>query len=141
MFAHLIAHRIDLIERVLHRLGSGDFARHPDRKENRAESALLHARNVDAARRVARAEVEIAVHQALGRVVVSIHHDRVKMQLAWRAPRVHRTSRRAPQQQGRNDRRRQLIRRTFTPHRSPKDSLRLARACWSATTVEPAVPC
>ena len=82
MLANLLAHGVDLYQGAVHGFGAGHFAGDPDGKENRAEIAFAHARNVDAARRAARAKIEFAVEKTLRRVVVRIHDDRGKMQLA-----------------------------------------------------------
>ena len=63
MRADHLADGVDLIERALHRFGAGDRARHPDGKENRAEAAFAHARDVDAAVGVTDADVEAGVRR------------------------------------------------------------------------------
>ncbi len=93
--AHLLAHRIDLIERVLDGFRPRDFAGNPDGKENRAESAFLHPRNIDAAGIAARPQVKSAVEKALRRVVVRIHHERSKVQLARAGGNIVRLRRRS----------------------------------------------
>ena len=81
MLAGLFAHSVDLGQGFFHRFGSGDSAGDPDRKENRAEVALAHARNIDAAVGVARSEVEVIVKQALRGVVMRIDNDGRPMKL------------------------------------------------------------
>ena len=51
-------------------------------EENAVEAALLHARNVDVAVGVARAEIEMRVEEALRGVVVSVDDDGMHMQFA-----------------------------------------------------------
>jgi hypothetical protein len=79
MLADLLADSADLIESFLDSLRSGDFAGNPDGKENRAEVAVAHARDVDAAVGVADAQVELVVEQALRGVVVRVDDDRRKV--------------------------------------------------------------
>src|SRR5215470_19915206 len=81
MFANLLAHRIDLIQSALHGLRPGNFAGHPDGKENRGKIALAHARDVDTAVAIPRPQIKLAVEETLRGVVVRIHYDRRKMKL------------------------------------------------------------
>src|SRR5207249_4760352 len=71
MPANLFADGVNLHQRTLDRFRPGDFAGHPDGKENRGEVALFHPWNVDAAVRIARPEVELAV-QNLAQVIVAV---------------------------------------------------------------------
>src|SRR6202035_5559590 len=82
MLTHLFAYRIDLLESAAHRFGAGDFARDPNRKENRVEAAFFHTRDINAAGIGALAEIELAIQKALRGVVVGVHDDGRKMQLA-----------------------------------------------------------
>src|SRR6266404_1569512 len=75
MFADLFAYGIDLHKRAVHGFRTSDFARDPDRKENRAQIAFSHSRNVDAARGAARSQIEFSVEKALRCDIVRIHHD------------------------------------------------------------------
>ena len=54
----------------------------PDGKEDGVHTAFAHAGDVDVARGIALAEVEIAGEEALGGVIVSIHDDGGKMESA-----------------------------------------------------------
>src|SRR5260370_17426544 len=82
MLADLFAYSVDLNEGALNGFGTGDFARHPDGEKDRAEISFAHARDVDAAGSAACAEVELSIEEALCRVVMRVHHDGRKMQLA-----------------------------------------------------------
>src|SRR4029077_5138371 len=82
MFADLISHRFDLCRGAQDRFRASNLARHPDREKYGVQSAFLHSWDVDAAVGVSRAEIEAAIHQALRGVVVGVHNDRRKMQLA-----------------------------------------------------------
>ena len=82
MFAHLLAHGVDLVESAVHGFGASDFARNPDGEEDGAEAAFFHAGDIDAAVGGAFAEIEFAVEETLGGVVVSVDHDGRKMQFA-----------------------------------------------------------
>jgi hypothetical protein len=70
------------MESALDSFGSSDLARHPNRKKDRAEAAFLHPWDVDAAPGIAASEIEIAIEKALCGVVVRIHDDRGKVELA-----------------------------------------------------------
>src|SRR5258707_12254587 len=63
--AHLFAHCVDLIERVLDGLRPRDFAGNPDGEENRAEPALFHARDIEAAARATCPPVKVSVVKQL----------------------------------------------------------------------------
>ncbi len=82
MLANLFTHRIDLNKRAIHCLGPGNFAGHPDGKENRAEVAIAHAGDVYAPGSAARAKIELAVQKPLRGVVMRVHDDRREMQFA-----------------------------------------------------------
>ena len=82
MFANLVADGLDLISGALDGDGPGDFAGHPDGEEDGVEAAFFHARDVDAALRIARGEIEVAVEEALRGVGVGIDDDRGEMQIA-----------------------------------------------------------
>ena len=69
----------DLHQRALHRRRSRDRPGNVNREENRAQAAFAHARDVYAAVRVPRAEVEFRIEQALSGVVVRVNHDRAEM--------------------------------------------------------------
>ncbi len=128
MFAHLFAHSVNLVERMLDRFRPGNLAGDPNRKENRAEPAFLHARNVDAAARAPLPEIEIAVQKPLRCVVMGVHNNRRKVQLACprRAivrPRLRgheRTARDTQSGRGNKD-----VPKHFTSLISPKLRLRL----------------
>ena len=81
MLANLLAHRVDLNKGAIYGLGPGNFAGHPNGKENRAEVAFAHAGNVDAPGSTALAKIELAVKKALRRVVVRVHDDGGEVQL------------------------------------------------------------
>ena len=73
--AHLLANGVYLCKCPINRVRACDFAGNPNGKENCAQTACAHARNIDAAVGMARADVEFCVKEALGRVVVGIHND------------------------------------------------------------------
>src|SRR5579863_7985634 len=81
MFRDSFADRVDLIERLLNRLGARDCAWNVDREENSAESALAHARDVDVAVRVPDADIKRWIEQPLRRIVVRIDYDGTEMQI------------------------------------------------------------
>src|SRR6266850_3512347 len=82
MLANLFADRINLDQRAVHGFGASYLARNPDGKENCAQIPFAHAWNVKAARGAARSQIELSVEEALRRVIVRIHDDGRKVQLA-----------------------------------------------------------
>src|ERR1700738_924344 len=65
MLAHLFANSVNLIEGALDGFRTGDLARHPNGKENGAESAFLHARDINTAARIGGSEIAVAMAKAL----------------------------------------------------------------------------
>ncbi len=81
MQTDLAANSFDLFECTLNGCRPGDRSRNVDGEKDRVEAAFAHARNVNAAVRVARAKIEFGVEQTLRRVVVSVHDNRAEMQV------------------------------------------------------------
>ncbi len=75
MFANGFADGVDLVESLLNGDGAGDFAVDPDGEEDGVQAAFAHARDVDVAVGVTRADIEGGVEEALGGVVVGIDND------------------------------------------------------------------
>ena len=82
MRSHLALDGLDLLQRLGHRFLAGGRAWNPDREEDRVESALAHARDVDAAVRVAIAQVEGRIEQPLRGVVVRVDDQGIEMEFA-----------------------------------------------------------
>src|SRR6266702_1998395 len=82
MLADLFAHSIDLDERTNDGVKAGYLARNPDGEKDRAEISFAHARDVDTAGSAACAEVELSIEETLRCVVMRVHDDGGKMQLA-----------------------------------------------------------
>ena len=82
MLANLLAHRVDLNQCTVNGLRPGNFAGHPDGKENRPKIPFPHAGNIDAPGGAARTKVELSIKKSLRRVVVRVHDDRGEVQLA-----------------------------------------------------------
>ena len=75
VFPHVLLDGIDLVESFLNRERAHGAAVNPDGKENGVHAAFAHAGDVDVARGIALAEVEIAGEEALSGVVVSVNDD------------------------------------------------------------------
>jgi len=75
MLADGFADGVDLIESLLDGLRAGDLAGNPDGEEESGETAIAHARDVNAAVGVARAEIEFGIEETLGGVVVGVDDD------------------------------------------------------------------
>ena len=59
--SHLFADSVNLVQRFLNRGWTGHFARYPDGKENRTQSAFAHAWNINAARVLTHAQIEFRI--------------------------------------------------------------------------------
>src|ERR1700693_5977481 len=66
---------IDLVERFLNRERAHGAAINPDGKEDGVHAAFTHAGDVDVARGIALAKIEIAGEEALGGVIVGVNDD------------------------------------------------------------------
>ena len=74
--------RIDLVESFLNREPPHRAAINPNGKEDDVHATFAHPGDVDVARGIALAEVEIVGKEALGGVVVSVCDDRGEMESA-----------------------------------------------------------
>src|ERR1700691_4006649 len=81
MQTDLAANGFNLFQRPLNRRRPGNAPGYVDGEKDRVEAAFAHARNVNAAVRVARAEIKFGIEQTLRGVVVSVHDDRAEMQV------------------------------------------------------------
>src|SRR6267142_724686 len=77
------ADSVDLLKRGLDRRRAGDVTGHPDRKEQRIETAFAHPGDVDAAAGVSRSDVKAPVGQEpLRSVVVGVDDDGARVERA-----------------------------------------------------------
>src|SRR5215472_6207314 len=76
-----LAHQVDLIHRALHSFRSRHRAGNPDGKKNRTHAPFAHARNIDCAVWITRAQIKVRVEKALGGVVVRIDNNGAEVQV------------------------------------------------------------
>jgi hypothetical protein len=81
MTGHFPTNGIDLAKRTFDGLRAGYFARLPNRKKNRSDSAIAHSRDVNAPVAMARRQVKMIEYDALRGVYMRVHNHRPKMKV------------------------------------------------------------
>src|ERR1700735_296148 len=82
MQTDLAANCFNLFQRALNCCWASDRSGNIDGEKDRVETAFAHSGNVDAAVGVAQAEIKFGIEQTLSGIVVCVHHDRVKVEVA-----------------------------------------------------------